>query len=162
MEISPQAWGCTDFRSGFVERWWNLPTSVGMYRRGKQAGAGQGQSPHKRGDVPYYMNGGRPLCSISPQAWGCTAGSQDIRDRHRNLPTSVGMYRFWVAANTRERQSPHKRGDVPRVSPDSLGLGKISPQAWGCTVVVARPPTPPPNLPTSVGMYRRSERVGEQ
>ena len=51
-QISPQAWGCTVWRFGSETGGANLPTSVGMYRGGLSQDQVDGQSPHKRGDVP--------------------------------------------------------------------------------------------------------------
>ena len=47
--ISPQAWGCTARLGTERFREWNLPTSVGMYRRGSMAVNQYEESPHKRG-----------------------------------------------------------------------------------------------------------------
>ena len=70
--ISPQAWGCTLHRCRVNYRDINLPTSVGMYRKGSQMARLFVQSPHKRGDVPENRSMSSADTPISPQAWGCT------------------------------------------------------------------------------------------
>ena len=50
--ISPQTWGCTGRQPPRPYPLINLPTDVGMYRRGHRPSAGGNESPHRRGDVP--------------------------------------------------------------------------------------------------------------
>ena len=73
-----------------------------------------------------------------------------------NLPTSVGMYRMKKRNWDMCYKSPHKRGDVPKYPSLGLRSHEISPQAWGCTVRLLNVACHIINLPTSVGMYRRS------
>ena len=132
----------------------NLPTSVGMYRYNDHQRNGRGQSPHKRGDVPNRYTNETGRVRISPQAWGCTGRALLGILYSGNLPTSVGMYRDWMARGTVRVQSPHKRGDVPSLM-NTVGTKlSISPQAWGCTVTREKAMAKMVNLPTSVGMYR--------
>ena len=92
--ISPQAWGCTDVLLDNLARCVNLPTGVGMYRRSGPASPLSPESPHRRGDVPGYVEMPTTYYSISPQAWGCTGRQAYRRLQQANLPTGVGMYRF--------------------------------------------------------------------
>ncbi len=152
--ISPQAWGCTRGRMIPTPPASNLPTSVGMYRAQNATLSLDSKSPHKRGDVPKWHDARLEVDGISPQAWGCT----DIANRRgmglANLPTSVGMYRSARTHRPPPHQSPHKRGDVPRLLPVLILFLLISPQAWGCTDSHHRYFSSDRNLPTSVGMYR--------
>ena len=74
MEISPQAWGCTALKA--------------------RAREGNGESPHRRGDVPRGFESFLEEDEISPQAWGCTGISMLCVLSDTNLPTGVGMYRW--------------------------------------------------------------------
>ncbi len=103
-----------------------------MYRRRLRLLMEAGQSPHKRGDVPSSGCYSSASSQISPQAWGCTAMAAiyDAR-RLRNLPTSVGMYRYSAISLAISIQSPHKRGDVPRQQSRHTYLFKKSPHKRG-------------------------------
>ena len=77
-QISPQAWGCTVLSGVIVAGRSNLPTGVGMYRKGLPCGNAKSQSPHRRGDVPTFVPDLPGSLPISPQAWGCTDCQADI------------------------------------------------------------------------------------
>ena len=98
------------------------------------------------------------MTTISPQTWGCTE-SYPYRNRYSgNLPTDVGMYRINSPYPLIIRESPHRRGDVPRhliLFDRRVG---ISPQTWGCTVLLVLFQERGFNLPTDVGMYRLHTR----
>ena len=64
------------------------------------------------------------------------------------------MYREYNHYRETTNQSPHKRGDVPKVLSQMKSDLLISPQAWGCTADIAVEGRIYANLPTSVGMYR--------
>ena len=113
IKISPQAWGCTDFKMRDFPGVMNLPTSVGMYREQMMHSRSLSQSPHKRGDVPSFQMISNRLLQISPQAWGCTSSEPSQLQLIANLPTSVGMYRSLDLVKVKPMESPHKRGDVP-------------------------------------------------
>ena len=91
---------------------------------------------------------------ISPQAWGCTVVRRACGERRFNLPTGVGMYRADSRGVCVDRQSPHRRGDVPVRLTARVVACRISPQAWGCTDQTAIIVYGRSNLPTGVGMYR--------
>ena len=152
--ISPQAWGCTVTSGVFPQIPENLPTSVGMYRAIWDRDVFNGQSPHKRGDVPPISDLEAAAEKISPQAWGCTDPVTLKDDLTHNLPTSVGMYRTYTLKHLTQNESPHKRGDVPFYMTGAVNQVLISPQAWGCTFIAAISCCRHTNLPTSVGMYR--------
>ena len=140
VRISPQAWGCTGRKPPMPDY---RPISPQACTEGLPTIC-HGQSPHRRGDVPFlsrasdsvgvespHRRGDVPVgrrkldgtaVRISPQAWGCTVRLS----AHRTIAPDV--------------QSPHRRGDVPN---DSLRL-------------VSRSNS---NLPTGVGMYRSRPSV---
>jgi len=73
IEISPQTWGCTVMRVRRKMDRSNLPTDVGMYRKGIKIQRLIPESPHRRGDVPPHVTIVTGTTAISPQTWGCTA-----------------------------------------------------------------------------------------
>ena len=152
--ISPQAWGCTDTTPNADVAIPNLPTGVGMYRNGACLHSHAPQSPHRRGDVPASMGAFHDFAGISPQAWGCTVKPHTQSVVGKNLPTGVGMYRHQRRSIQTDRQSPHRRGDVPIWLMLSSSRVRISPQAWGCTGRALQDGRAGTNLPTGVGMYR--------
>ena len=129
-----------------------------MYRRQGGGRARRQESPHKRGDVPDVAITVIVIAGISPQAWGCTVCIGAVECPLVNLPTSVGMYRRINFRLNNEKQSPHKRGDVPHRGVPAAPQPSISPQAWGCTADRDAHGNRDANLPTSVGMYRRLTR----
>ena len=132
--ISPQAWGCTEKTTRGLFMLSNLPTGVGMYRTPSWWLTSQRESPHRRGDVPRLLCLNATFHTISPQAWGCTLRVAHHSYFSTNLPTGVGMYRFYRGHNNSAKKSPHRRGDVPVSNEIEAMSNPISPQAWGCTV----------------------------
>ena len=114
LAISPQTWGCTAECQGHGGLHLNLPTDVGMYRTAAIISLRGIQSPHRRGDVPMRREARKHHDKISPQTWGCTAIPCLSLSRACNLPTDVGMYRPTITLCPMVKESPHRRGDVPR------------------------------------------------
>ena len=134
----------------------NLPTGVGMYRLAHIVLIECSKSPHRRGDVPQSEFAPILGVSISPQAWGCTGSQAKFMRFSDNLPTGVGMYRTAPTPRTLFRESPHRRGDVPENPSFNPCPAPISPQAWGCTEPRQLLAHYFVNLPTGVGMYRKT------
>ena len=111
--------------------------------------------PHRRGDVPPKPPPKAPKRPLSPQAWGCTAGSPSGLLSAPPVPTGVGMYRIWQRGASRTGPCPHRRGDVPVEHVQIRPQDTLSPQAWGCTVDVLTGLTRGRPVPTGVGMYRK-------
>ena len=64
------------------------------------------------------------------------------------------MYRWAAICHAGRCESPHRRGDVPKLGRWEYRVLVISPQAWGCTGACRSRQSPNRNLPTGVGMYR--------
>ena len=154
LKISPQTWGCTVSVRETSDQIANLPTDVGMYQKDGKEYQKLGQSPHRRGDVPCPTSHLRRDGSISPQTWGCTIFGHLIADRIANLPTDVGMYRTRPSPDRPVSESPHRRGDVPKIDAGFEATQEISPQTWGCTALERQIVGNDNNLPTDVGMYQ--------
>jgi len=71
--FSPQAWGCTVWRS---------------YQRRHLR-----RFPHRRGGVPGFLTITHSWAAFSPQAWGCTDGVSRQMTMIFVFPTGVGVYR---------------------------------------------------------------------
>ena len=115
----------------------NVPTCVGVYRNCSFMDSRNAECPHVRGGVPLSVNDCSILQQMSPRAWGCTVSHHIILAEKGNVPTCVGVYRKNVLRKHTCRECPHVRGGVPVVSFEEFKEAKMSPRAWGCTVVVA-------------------------
>ena len=61
-----------------------FPTHVGMNRLRGRGFSGQVDVPHRRGDVPLYVEFIRDLLGISPQAW-----DRLLREQKKPLNTAA-------------------------------------------------------------------------
>ncbi len=111
-------------------------------------------SPHPRGDGPNRIWVTLTLVLFSPPAWGWSALQRQQRPLQRVLPTRVGMVRSVMSRLVYLGGSPHPRGDGPRGRPAGVAEKLFSPPAWGWSGCGASFLTPPPVLPTRVGMVR--------
>ena len=72
------------------------------------------------------------------------------------IPTRVGMDRRCADRWSCSRRDPHARGDGPAVPPPSRPFRMRSPRAWGWTGPGRHHDQPDLEIPTRVGMDRRS------
>ena len=177
---SPRAWGWTAQGCQRVTALREIPTRVGMDRRLPCCGRSASRDPHARGDGP------RPSCGTpspqrrSPRAWGWTGTPQAARGAQGEIPTRVGMDRSDATTRQPRLGDPHARGDGPTShmncavarsgDPHARGDGPAderrssisttrSPRAWGWTARAPCARAPALEIPTRVGMDRRSARA---
>ncbi len=114
---------------------------------------------------------------MSPRAWGCTetlrlyeegckecphvrggvpCREQGFEDSCRNVPTCVGVYQVTGIKSPALSQCPHVRGGVPRTEGTRARAQQMSPRAWGCTEDQQARGQTLANVPTCVGVYRRT------
>ena len=154
--FSPRPWGCSAPELVAGDTGCLLPTPVGMFRATSRQTKAPSTSPHARGDVPDARGPGRHRGAFSPRPWGCSVGYPYSLQRHRLLPTPVGMFRFKIHATQKAFTSPHARGDVPTINPRRWTNRNFSPRPWGCSGALGELVGDRPLLPTPVGMFRRS------
>ncbi len=116
--------------------------------------AGQGCSPHPRGDGPLGEECVELCVGFSPPAWGWSAPMFLKSALTLVLPTRVGMVRTRAWVRRAVVRSPHPRGDGPELALVEMGLVKFSPPAWGWSETGADDRRLPVVLPTRVGMVR--------
>ena len=90
---SPRAWGWTDRLVKLQAVGVEIPTRVGMDRRGKRSGSLQVEIPTR---VGMDRAGARPMNTErqrSPRAWGWTEGTHGQLVIVPEIPTRVGMDR---------------------------------------------------------------------
>ncbi len=173
--FSPPAWGCSICAARCAGTKRLLPTRVGMFRLRVQWRGGLISSPHPRGDVSNSIPSILGFSIFSPPAWGCSVPKSRKMENTTLLPTRVGMFRSQPSKGSRNRASPHPRGDVPVCgdwrtayqppSPHPRGdvpsrramlrrSDSFSPPAWGCSGAFRRGQQREELLPTRVGMFR--------
>ncbi len=152
--ISPPAWGWPGSPIGYICRFDDFPTRVGMARHRSSTWANGSRFPHPRGDGPSESKTASPVSKISPPAWGWPGGSVGREGGVEDFPTRVGMARgfghwlVWLVG------FPHPRGDGPWVWPTGEELLLISPPAWGWPVIHGGDEFRVEDFPTRVGMAR--------
>ncbi len=114
-KMSPRAWGCTAIPPQQGMGICNVPTCVGVYRRGIYGPRFISQCPHVRGGVPVLEASGRGKMTMSPRAWGCTGILALQQSGSFNVPTCVGVYRPEGISPGPAYQCPHVRGGVPHL-----------------------------------------------
>ena len=95
------------------ERFYVLPTRVGMVRKASNEGITKVSSPHPRGDGPRSALVFGWSEQFSPPAWGWSVIAVDSFQRAGVLPTRVGMVRCDKSEGANANGSPHPRGDGP-------------------------------------------------
>ena len=152
--FSPRAWGWSDGGHDVMPAGEVLPTCVGMVRWSGRIVAGDGCSPHVRGDGPCNAGCFPSSTAFSPRAWGWSVGPSPHPSPSAVLPTCVGMVRPRPSSPGPASGSPHVRGDGPQVLPQELTPPAFSPRAWGWSVVCHAMAPKKEVLPTCVGMVR--------
>ena len=153
---SPRAWGWTGHRRLRTDRLAEIPTRVGMDRRSRCLASQRRRDPHARGDGPVRDGRARCASARSPRAWGWTV-VPFLRHRQQfEIPTRVGMDRRPPRRDGTRDGDPHARGDGPQVTSKKFGTSSRSPRAWGWTVPGGPAERLAGEIPTRVGMDRRS------
>ncbi len=112
-----------------------------------------------RGGVPDVNGKKKFTLKLSPHAWGCTVASGRAVLYDTIVPTCVGVYRRFILSFWNLKYCPHMRGGVPVVSAEILNYEKLSPHAWGCTVMKINRRHSKEIVPTCVGVYRHNSLV---
>ena len=125
-----------------------------MVRRSSQTPTPPERAPHPRGDGPssalVFCHGVR----CSPPAWGWSVHLRPRGQRHRVLPTRVGMVRRRQPRPAGDRRAPHPRGDGPAIYLPLHPVEPCSPPAWGWSERNRVAMCQECVLPTRVGMVR--------
>ena len=133
-----------------------IPTRVGMDRKHRRTPMRPRRDPHARGDGPVARRCGYALALRSPRAWGWTALTARITELEGEIPTRVGMDRPGRQDSTNPLRDPHARGDGPPIEKAIGSWASRSPRAWGWTAHRQHRLHGRIEIPTRVGMDRRS------
>ena len=159
MLFSPRAWGWSDDKFCWMCGAGVLPTCVGMVRPATLLRTERARSPHVRGDGPLRCLRRVEGRAFSPRAWGWSAFALARHVHAPVLPTCVGMVRPSNGRSSRNRRSPHVRGDGPCGRKRQSYKWLFSPRAWGWSAPPLSADGPGLVLPTCVGMVRGGKGV---
>ena len=157
--LSPRAWGWSDIQRRTESNGKVIPTRVGMVRDFIQWRHDSWGYPHARGDGPVTHRPQRSRRELSPRAWGWSALPYTRASPDNVIPTRVGMVRVENKSKDGWSRYPHARGDGPEAKPEPVVLGRLSPRAWGWSVLPSLDMQRTIVIPTRVGMVR-ARRLG--
>src|SRR5690606_29544522 len=129
----PRTWGWTvDIRAG-MQALRDVPTHVGVDPNRPPTSTLRRRRPHARGGGPFPPALIAAASVTSPRTWGWTLDVRPRALRHRDVPTSVGVYPDGLSNLSTKCGRPHARGGGPPPRWWERGKWTTSPRTWGWT-----------------------------
>ena len=155
----PRAWGHPHIRPGDRLHHGSTPTCVGTSRGRLAARPSHTVHPHVRGGGPGHGVDSAEAEPMSPRTWGWTRSQRAISTTSNDVPTHVGVDRRTPMTYGGQVGCPHARGGGPTASTRRQLRVAMSPRTWGWTDEAHGPAPLSTDVPTHVGVDRRSSSV---
>ena len=116
--------------------------------------------PHRRGELSPIIFSAPSAPGPSPQAWGTRSAPDSCRAGLRAIPTGVGNSPYRTPRREDPPGHPHRRGELRRLTFNTVTEHGPSPQAWGTRCCSSRCRRGHRAIPTGVGNSYASHRTG--
>ena len=156
LEMSPRTWGWTASPTNPIVVGQDVPTHVGVDPRSTSQPPDGSGCPHARGGGPVVIGVWWDRTMMSPRTWGWTHGPARQGRQPDDVPTHVGVDRRRRCGRAARERCPHARGGGPSPSTNGPTETRMSPRTWGWTEVPLGNSGGPCDVPTHVGVDRRS------